>query len=314
MGERSRATNHRRPTRDMERSSQRQRKFCKQAIATIMADSNSDNFARPVAELWDLSQLPDYPKRVPNPMDLGTIDSKLDNKNAYIRQADRHFSVDKFSEDVRLTFTNAMDFNGKGSEMYDMSEKFLAWFADYMKDLPAEAAPQKGDKGVAEKVGASDAEHTSGGEQLGSDGGSGSETVRTALVARAEELRERRDELKKQLAKPLSLLERIRLRDAIENMEFDSLETVVEILRADVDVALKKVDDKDPKYVDLDLDDVEPAKLREVSVFVSGKGDGADLVKELGAVEGELESLEANISCDKRRPESGREERKRRRR
>lgn len=278
-----------------------------------MADSNSDNFARPVAELWDLSQLPDYPKRVPNPMDLGTIDSKLDNKNAYIRQADRLFSVDKFSKDVRLTFTNAMDYNGKGSEMYDMSEKFLAWFADYMKDLPVEAAPQKGDKGVAEKVAASDAEHTSGGE-LGSDGGSGSETVRTALVARAEELRERRDDLKKQLAKPLSLLERIRLRDAIENMEFDSLGTVVEILRADVDVALKKVDDKDPKYVDLDLDDVEPAKLREVSVFVSGKGDGADLVKELSVVEGELESLEANISSDKRRPESGRDERKRRRR
>lgn len=322
MGERSRSNQRRgsstgpvKITRDMERFSARQRKFCKAAITKIQADKNSVNFSRPVSELWDLSELPDYAEKVPNPMDLGTIDSKLDNKRAYIGP-DFMFSVDQFSADVELTFHNAMDYNDKGTDMYKIAEKFLKWFADFMTDLPTEIKSSNGSKGL-EKQSASDAEHTPG--EGASDGGSGSEDRATALLARANELREKRDELQKKIdsATTLTLVERVRLRDEIERLPWSRCETVVDMLREDVDAALEKLDEKDPSFVDIDLDSVNSTKLREVWKFVWGpKGGDARLKldEELTTVQAELKTLEGRLADVRRPPREGGRDSKRRRR
>ncbi|KAK1587915.1 hypothetical protein Q3G72_018228 [Acer saccharum] len=57
--------------------------------------------------------LHDYYDIIKNPMDLGTVKSKL-NKNLYDSPAD-------FAADVRLTFKNAMTYNPKGHDVYAMT-------------------------------------------------------------------------------------------------------------------------------------------------------------------------------------------------
>jgi len=78
--------------------------------------------------------LPDYFQIVKKPMDLGTIQKKLD--------AGQYHSIDDFSSDVHLTFDNAMLYNEDGSVVYDMAkelkEKFTADYAKMCAKLDAE--------------------------------------------------------------------------------------------------------------------------------------------------------------------------------
>ncbi|XP_076951765.1 transcription factor GTE3, chloroplastic-like [Bidens hawaiensis] len=74
----------------------------------------------------------DYHSVINKPMDLGTIRSKL-AKNGYN-------SPLSFASDVRLTFQNAMVYNGKGSNVYLMAERLLLllenmWDSSNRKDV-----------------------------------------------------------------------------------------------------------------------------------------------------------------------------------
>ncbi|PSS16455.1 Transcription factor like [Actinidia chinensis var. chinensis] len=79
--------------------------------------------------------LHDYFDIIKNPMDLGTVKSRL-SKNWYK-------SPREFAEDVRLTFSNAMAYNPKGDDVHVMAEQLSKMFedkwavieADYMRDL-----------------------------------------------------------------------------------------------------------------------------------------------------------------------------------
>lgn len=66
--------------------------------------------------------LHDYYTIIKNPMDLGTVKSRL-NKNWYK-------SPKEFAEDVRLTFRNAMTYNPKGQDVHVMAEQLLTIFED----------------------------------------------------------------------------------------------------------------------------------------------------------------------------------------
>ncbi|KAL3509236.1 hypothetical protein ACH5RR_028637 [Cinchona calisaya] len=79
--------------------------------------------------------LHDYFDIIKNPMDLGTVKSRL-NKNWYK-------SPKEFAEDVRLTFQNAMTYNPNGQDVHVMAEELLNIFeekwaaveADYKNEL-----------------------------------------------------------------------------------------------------------------------------------------------------------------------------------
>lgn len=74
--------------------------------------------------------LQDYFTIIKNPMDLGTVKSRL-NKNWYK-------SPREFAEDVRLTFHNAMLYNPKGQDVHIMAETLLKIFEDRWKVIEKE--------------------------------------------------------------------------------------------------------------------------------------------------------------------------------
>ncbi|KAE8700564.1 bidirectional sugar transporter SWEET2a-like isoform X1 [Hibiscus syriacus] len=64
--------------------------------------------------------IPDYFSIIKNPMDLGTIKSKLE-KNIYI-------GTDEFVADIRLTFSNAMLYNPPSNDVHKMAKEMKDFF------------------------------------------------------------------------------------------------------------------------------------------------------------------------------------------
>lgn len=74
--------------------------------------------------------LPDYFDIIKKPMDLGTIQKRLDNG--------QYQTIESFKGDVELTFDNAMTYNEDGSVVYDMAKELKAKFEGDMKKLMAQ--------------------------------------------------------------------------------------------------------------------------------------------------------------------------------
>jgi E1A/CREB-binding protein len=78
--------------------------------------------------------LPDYFDIIKKPMDLGTVQKRLENG--------QYHSIDEFGSDVNLTFDNAVTYNADGSVVYTMAkelkEKFAKDMAKLMKQLEKE--------------------------------------------------------------------------------------------------------------------------------------------------------------------------------
>lgn len=91
---------------------------CGQILTKLMKHRFGWVFNKPV-DVVGLG-LHDYHKIVKQPMDLGSVKSKLERK-AYLSPLD-------FASDVRLTFGNAMLYNPKGQDVYYMSEQLLSLF------------------------------------------------------------------------------------------------------------------------------------------------------------------------------------------
>lgn len=74
--------------------------------------------------------LPDYFEVIKKPMDLGTIQKKLDS-GAY-------HQIEDFQTDTNLTFENAMAYNEAGTVVYDMAKELKIKFEDDFKKLEAQ--------------------------------------------------------------------------------------------------------------------------------------------------------------------------------
>ncbi|KAL5729949.1 hypothetical protein ACHQM5_002836 [Ranunculus cassubicifolius] len=95
-------------------------KSCNALLGKIMKHKHGWVFNTPV----DVKKLGlhDYHLIIKQPMDLGTVKSRL-NKNWYK-------SPREFAEDVRLTFHNAMTYNPKGQDVHIMAELLLNLFEE----------------------------------------------------------------------------------------------------------------------------------------------------------------------------------------
>ncbi|XP_004248187.1 transcription factor GTE4 isoform X2 [Solanum lycopersicum] len=108
-------------------------KNCRALLERLMKHKHGWVFNQPV-DTEGLG-LHDYFDIIKNPMDLGTVKSRLET-NLYK-------SPKEFAEDVRLTFQNAMTYNPKGQDVYMMAEQLSKIFeekwpsieADYMREL-----------------------------------------------------------------------------------------------------------------------------------------------------------------------------------
>lgn len=100
-------------------------KNCAQILSKLMKHKHGYIFNSPV-DVVGLG-LHDYYDIIKNPMDLGTIKSKM-AKNLYSSPLD-------FASDVRLTFSNAMTYNPKGHDVYIIAEQLLARFEELFRSV-----------------------------------------------------------------------------------------------------------------------------------------------------------------------------------
>nr|GEV38776.1 transcription factor GTE4 isoform X1 [Tanacetum cinerariifolium] len=103
-------------------------KSCGVLLERLMKHKHGWVFNAPVDPL--ALGLHDYFDVIKNPMDLGTVKSRLD-KNWYN-------SPMEFAEDVRLTFRNATTYNPQGHDVYIMAEVLLKLFEEKWKVIEAE--------------------------------------------------------------------------------------------------------------------------------------------------------------------------------
>ncbi|KAF2296523.1 hypothetical protein GH714_040552 [Hevea brasiliensis] len=100
-------------------------KKCAQILTKLMKHKHAYVFNVPVDV--EGMKLHDYYDIIKNPMDLGTVKSKL-GKNLYDLPTD-------FAVDVRLTFNNAMKYNPKGHDVYNLAEQFLSRFEEWYRPI-----------------------------------------------------------------------------------------------------------------------------------------------------------------------------------
>jgi len=91
---------------------------CRTILKGMQDDDNSEAFREPVD--WEAYELFDYPEIIKEPMDLGTIEDKL-NQGKYQ-------NPDSFAYDVRLVWKNAMQYNRADSDIYRTAHNFSKTF------------------------------------------------------------------------------------------------------------------------------------------------------------------------------------------
>jgi len=69
---------------------------------------------------WEFYGLTDYPEIIKNPMDLGTVQDKVESGKCT--------TMDAFANDVRLVWKNAMRYNRPDSDIYITAEKLSKVF------------------------------------------------------------------------------------------------------------------------------------------------------------------------------------------
>ncbi|KAJ6949630.1 transcription factor GTE12 [Populus alba x Populus x berolinensis] len=106
----------------MDRSATQQ---CSSLLKSLMAHPAGWVFNKPVDPV--ALKIPDYFTVISNPMDLGTVKSKL-GKNFYT-------SINEFAADIRLTFSNAMLYNPPSNNVHRMAEELNGIFETGWKAL-----------------------------------------------------------------------------------------------------------------------------------------------------------------------------------
>ncbi|PVZ98844.1 hypothetical protein BB558_005149 [Smittium angustum] len=141
---RERRESHPPPSRDIPSSSIKQRvksrqkadpqlKFCGNIIRDLFKKSYSDLayfFYEPVD--WKTLGIPEYPKVIKNPMDLGTIRDKYQNNE--------YKNANEFEADIRLMFRNCYAFNPPKHSVHLAGKALEDIFEKKWKDLPPFAA------------------------------------------------------------------------------------------------------------------------------------------------------------------------------
>ncbi|MFQ6669320.1 hypothetical protein Gotur_034625 [Gossypium turneri] len=108
--------------RKMDRSMTQQ---CTTLLNALMKHPAGWVFNQPVDPI--ALKIPDYFSIIKNPMDLGTIKSKL-VKNAYL-------GIEEFVADIRLTFSNAMLYNPPSNNVHKMAQEMNEFFESRWKSL-----------------------------------------------------------------------------------------------------------------------------------------------------------------------------------
>ena len=108
-----------------------------------MKRPETEPFNEPVD--WKGLNLPDYPLIIRQQMDLGTVQEKL--------EAGKYSVADKFAEDIRLVFKNAMTYNTPGSGIYVVAENLFKQFERRFARITKRAPYKRRKNNNVERVG-----------------------------------------------------------------------------------------------------------------------------------------------------------------
>lgn len=95
--------------------------FCRQVLSELTKKTHQNinwPFMQPVDPV--ALGIPDYFSVIKNPMDLGTIRRKLDNRE--------YLNADQFESDVRLVFTNCFSYNAPDTDIVQMAKALESIF------------------------------------------------------------------------------------------------------------------------------------------------------------------------------------------
>ncbi|KAI5151253.1 hypothetical protein ENBRE01_2006 [Enteropsectra breve] len=87
-------------------------KHCSAIITKVKRNKDVFPFLEPVDPV--ALDIPDYPEKIKNPMDISTIRRKLD--------AGKYRTVEDFNSDFKLMFSNCYVYNGEGTPVYEMGK------------------------------------------------------------------------------------------------------------------------------------------------------------------------------------------------
>lgn len=129
--------------------------FCKKLITSMLRNSTAAPFSAPVRQLWAPEMIPRYFDVISNPMDLGTVKKNLETclYISPIRSGPLPyiFEVEKFADDVRLVFRNAMVYNRAGDMLYNCAKALTEDFEKSLERLPALPVVEEGSAAPAKK-------------------------------------------------------------------------------------------------------------------------------------------------------------------
>ena len=144
-------------------------KQCAGVLKAMQRNPAAGPFLAPVD--WRALKLPTYPKMIKTPMDLGTVETKL-NGGKYATVAD-------FAADVELIFNNAKIFNTEGSDIFELADGLARDFDGRMEAVPLGPLREGGGGG--------------GGSSRGGGGGGFGENELAQCKALVRELRKHKD-------------------------------------------------------------------------------------------------------------------------
>jgi len=91
---------------------------CKKILHYLKTHKNAWPFLEPVDPV--ALNIPDYPEIIKNPMDLSSVEERLDNGE--------YASIDDFAEDLRLIWANAERYNGPQHQVTKMGKQLGVLF------------------------------------------------------------------------------------------------------------------------------------------------------------------------------------------
>ncbi|KAL0731712.1 hypothetical protein Bca4012_027806 [Brassica carinata] len=261
-------------------------KSCNSLLTKLMKHKFGWIFNTPVDAVK--SGLHDYHTIVKKPMDLGTVKSRL-SKSWYDE------SPLEFAEDVRLTFNNALMYNPVGHDVHRMAEFLLNMFEEKWALIETqyqslsrqqERAPTPSPPPiVVEDRTLERAESMTNPAALTVSPEKREEEEEEASGNRDLTFEEKREEEEASGNRDLTFEEKRRLSEDLQDLPFDKLEEVVEIIKKK-NPELAQQDDE----IELDIDSLDLETLWELYRFVTGYKERLSKKKEEGGLGSEREA------------------------
>lgn len=128
--------------------------YCLRIVKDMLRLKDSHAFSKPIDQLWPSDQLPGYFEMIHSPMDLRTVQEKLE-RGGYMRDSDvattqvAMLDDEAFKKDMLLVFNNARTYNRPGDIFYQAAGRLTEKFESKFAMLPAYRDP--GTEGAGKK-------------------------------------------------------------------------------------------------------------------------------------------------------------------